>query len=47
VVTAFSIWLLAGLTLPQALAALVGLASGLAVYAAVELSRGASPTSAR
>jgi len=28
-------------------AALVGLVSGLAVYAAVELSRGASPTSAR
>jgi amino acid transporter len=47
VVTAFSIWLLAGLTLPQALAALVGLVSGLAVYAAVELSRGASSTSAR
>jgi amino acid transporter len=36
---AFSIWLLAGLTPAQALAALVGLLSGLAVYAAVELSR--------
>ena len=47
VVTAFSIWLLAGLTLPQALAALIGLLSGLVVYAAVELSRGASRSSAR
>ena len=47
VVTAFSIWLLAGLTLPQALAALIGLLSGLVVYAAVELSRGASSSSAR
>jgi amino acid transporter len=39
VATAFSVWLLAGLTLAQAIAALVGLSSGLAVYVAVELSR--------
>jgi amino acid transporter len=42
--TALSVWLLAGLTRAQALAALVGLLSGLAIYAAVELRRGFGAT---
>jgi amino acid transporter len=41
--TALSVWLLAGLTRAQALAVLVGLLSGLAVYAAVELGGAATP----